>query len=152
MRHPLDRADHYRNEAVKCHELAKHVQPAFLGDFYRRIAVRYMFMAEDRLNEARARGMNEALAEAAKTMASAISSGLPTRFSGTPATISTASTIYRTVAQALPAGRPAMARCSHGIRLEELEQERDDVVGRNAGDDHRRDLRQNLQDSAHSGA
>jgi hypothetical protein len=96
--------------------------------------------------------MNEALAEAAKTMASAISSGLPTRFSGTPATISTASTIYRTVAQALPAGRPAMARCSHGIRLEELEQERDDVVGRNAGDDHRRDLRQNLQDSAHSGA
>jgi hypothetical protein len=40
MRHPLDRADHYRNEAVKCHELAKHVQPAFLGHFYRRIAVR----------------------------------------------------------------------------------------------------------------
>jgi hypothetical protein len=56
MRHPLDRADHYRNEAVKCHELAKHAQPAFLGDFYRRIAVRYMFMAEDLLNEARARG------------------------------------------------------------------------------------------------
>jgi hypothetical protein len=56
MGHPLDRADHYRNEAVKCHELAKHAQPAFLGDFYRRIAVRYMFMAEDLLNEARARG------------------------------------------------------------------------------------------------
>jgi hypothetical protein len=51
-----DRADHYRKEAVKCHELAKHAQPAFLGDFYRRIAVRYMFMAEDLLNEARARG------------------------------------------------------------------------------------------------
>src|ERR1700722_5693493 len=30
--------------------------------------------------------MNEALAEATKTMASAISSGLPARFSGTPAT------------------------------------------------------------------
>jgi hypothetical protein len=56
MRHPLDRADHYRKEAVKCHELAKHAQPAYLGDFYRRIAVRYMFMAEDVLNEARARG------------------------------------------------------------------------------------------------
>jgi hypothetical protein len=56
MRHPLDRADHYRKEAVKCHELAKHAQPAYLGDFYRRIAVRYMFMAEDLLNEARARG------------------------------------------------------------------------------------------------
>jgi hypothetical protein len=54
--HPLDRADHYRKEAVKCHELAKHAQPAYLGDFYRRIAVRYMFMAEDVLNEARARG------------------------------------------------------------------------------------------------
>jgi hypothetical protein len=56
MRHPLDRADHYRKEAVKCHELAKHAQLAYLGDFYRRIAVRYMFMAEDLLNEARARG------------------------------------------------------------------------------------------------
>jgi hypothetical protein len=56
MRHPLDRADHYRKEAVKCHELAKHAQPAYLGDFYRRIAVRYMFLAEDVLNEARARG------------------------------------------------------------------------------------------------
>jgi hypothetical protein len=56
MRHPLDRADHYRKEAVKCHELAKQARPAYLGDFYRRIAVRYMFMAEDVLNEARARG------------------------------------------------------------------------------------------------
>jgi hypothetical protein len=54
MRHPLDRADLYRKEAVN--ELAKHAQPAYLGDFYRRIAVRYMFMAEDVLNEARARG------------------------------------------------------------------------------------------------
>jgi hypothetical protein len=36
--------------------LAKHAQPAFLGDFYRRIAVRYMFMAEDLLKEAGARG------------------------------------------------------------------------------------------------
>jgi hypothetical protein len=56
MRHPLDRADHYRNEAIKCHELAKHAQHAYLGDFYRHIAVRYMFMAEELLNEARARG------------------------------------------------------------------------------------------------
>jgi hypothetical protein len=47
MQDPLDRADHYRKEAVKCHELAKCAQPAFLADFYRRIAVRYMFMAED---------------------------------------------------------------------------------------------------------
>jgi hypothetical protein len=56
MQDPLDRADHYRKEAVKCHELAKCAQPAFLADFYRRIAVRYMFMAEDVLKDARAKG------------------------------------------------------------------------------------------------
>ena len=56
MQDPLNRADHYRREAVKCHELAKYAQPAFLGDFYRRIAVRYMFMAEDVLKEARVQG------------------------------------------------------------------------------------------------
>ena len=54
MQDPLNRPDHYRKEAVKCHELAKYAQPAFLGDFYRCIAVRYMFMAEDVLKEARA--------------------------------------------------------------------------------------------------
>jgi hypothetical protein len=54
MQDPLDRADHYRKEAVKCHELAKCVQPAFLGDFYRHMAVRYMFMAEDVVKDARA--------------------------------------------------------------------------------------------------
>jgi hypothetical protein len=56
MQDPLNRADHYRKEAVRCHELAKYAQPAFLGDFYRRIAVRYMFMAEDVLKEARVQG------------------------------------------------------------------------------------------------
>ena len=54
MQDPLNRADHYRKEAMKCHELAKYVQPTFLGDFYRRIAARYTFMAEDLLKEARA--------------------------------------------------------------------------------------------------
>jgi hypothetical protein len=51
MRDPLSRAetkaDHYRKEAVKYHELAKLARPTYLGDFYRRIAVRYLFMAED---------------------------------------------------------------------------------------------------------
>jgi hypothetical protein len=56
MQDPLVRADHYRKEAMKCHEMARNAQPAFLGDFYRRVAVRYMFMAEAILNEARARG------------------------------------------------------------------------------------------------
>ncbi len=41
---------------MKCHELAKSAELSFLGDFYRRIAVRYMFMAEEILNDARARG------------------------------------------------------------------------------------------------
>jgi hypothetical protein len=55
----LDRADHYRKEAVRCHELAKDARPAFLGDFYRRVAVRYMFMAEEVMNEAQARGITQ---------------------------------------------------------------------------------------------
>ncbi len=56
MQDPWDRADHYRNEAMKCHELAKHAELAYLGEFYRRVAVRYMFMAEDVLKDARAKG------------------------------------------------------------------------------------------------
>jgi hypothetical protein len=40
MQDPSNRADHYRKEAAKYHELAKLARPDFLGDFYRRIAVR----------------------------------------------------------------------------------------------------------------
>ena len=47
MQDPLSEADHYRKEAVKYHELAKTASPAFFGDFYRRVAVRYLFMAEE---------------------------------------------------------------------------------------------------------
>jgi hypothetical protein len=47
MQDPSNRAEHYRKEAVKCYELAKSASPAFFGDFYRRVAVRYLFMAED---------------------------------------------------------------------------------------------------------
>jgi hypothetical protein len=47
MTEPLTRADHYRKEAAKYHELAKFARPAYLGDFYRRIASRYLVMAED---------------------------------------------------------------------------------------------------------
>ncbi len=46
MHDRLTRADRCRQRAVTCHELAKHADPPFLGDFYRRVAVRYMFMAE----------------------------------------------------------------------------------------------------------
>jgi hypothetical protein len=56
MQDPLDRANRYRKKAMECGELAKYAQPAFLGDFYRRVAMRYVFMAEEILKEARARG------------------------------------------------------------------------------------------------
>jgi hypothetical protein len=42
MQDPSNRADHYRKEAAKYHELAKLARPDFLG-----VAVRYLFMAED---------------------------------------------------------------------------------------------------------
>jgi hypothetical protein len=56
MHDRLSRVDRYREEALRCHELAKHADPPFLGEFYRRVAVRYMFMAEEILNDARVRG------------------------------------------------------------------------------------------------
>jgi hypothetical protein len=47
MGDPLNRAEHCRKLAVKYRELAKCAQPAYLGDFYRGIAVRYAFMAQE---------------------------------------------------------------------------------------------------------
>jgi hypothetical protein len=47
MRDPLSKAEHYRKLAVKYRELAKFAQPTYLGDFYRGIAVRYAFMAQE---------------------------------------------------------------------------------------------------------
>jgi hypothetical protein len=47
MRDPLSRAEHYRKLAVKYREAAKFAQPAYLGDFYRGIAVRYAFMSQE---------------------------------------------------------------------------------------------------------
>jgi hypothetical protein len=41
----LRRAEHYRKQAETYHELAKFAQPAYLGDFYRSVAVRYVFMS-----------------------------------------------------------------------------------------------------------
>jgi hypothetical protein len=51
MQDPASKAAHYRQEALKCHELAKAAPYTFLSDFYRRIAVRYLFMAEDELRQ-----------------------------------------------------------------------------------------------------
>jgi hypothetical protein len=41
------RAEHYRKLAVRYHELGKYAQPSYLGDFYRGVAVRYVFMAQE---------------------------------------------------------------------------------------------------------
>ena len=43
----MSRAEHYRKKAVKYHELAKVARPPYLGDFYRGVAVRYIFMAQE---------------------------------------------------------------------------------------------------------
>jgi Protein of unknown function (DUF2778) len=41
------RAEHCRKLAVKYHELGKSAQPSYLGDFYRGVAVRSFFMAQE---------------------------------------------------------------------------------------------------------
>ena len=41
------RSEHYRKLAVKYHEMAKFATPPYLGDFYRGVAVRYVFMAQE---------------------------------------------------------------------------------------------------------
>jgi hypothetical protein len=56
MQDPLWKADQYRKKAARCHELAKSADPAYLGDFYRGVAVRYLFMAEDISRRAKIQG------------------------------------------------------------------------------------------------
>jgi hypothetical protein len=56
MTDPLSKAERYRKEANKCGDLAKSASHAFLGDFYRRVAVRYVFMAEEVLRRAEKQG------------------------------------------------------------------------------------------------
>jgi hypothetical protein len=53
MEDQVGRAERYRKEAAKYHERAKFAQPAYLGDFFRQVAVRYMFMAQEASNEQR---------------------------------------------------------------------------------------------------
>jgi hypothetical protein len=56
MHDPVTKADHYRQAAAKCYELAKSSSPEFLRDCYRRVAVQYLFMAEEELKQAERRG------------------------------------------------------------------------------------------------
>jgi hypothetical protein len=52
MQDPFSKAERYRKQANKYGELAKNAQPAYLGDVYRKVAVRYVFMAEELLRRA----------------------------------------------------------------------------------------------------
>jgi hypothetical protein len=63
MRDLSSKAERYRKEAVKCHERAKIASPAFLSDFYRDIAVRYLFMAEDASRRAETEGWTDRKAQ-----------------------------------------------------------------------------------------
>jgi hypothetical protein len=47
VRGNLSRAEHYRKLAVKYHDLGKTARPSYLGDFYRGVAVRYVFMPQE---------------------------------------------------------------------------------------------------------
>jgi hypothetical protein len=47
MRDLSRRSEYYRKLAVKYHDLAKFANPPYLGDFYRGVAVRYVFMAQE---------------------------------------------------------------------------------------------------------
>jgi hypothetical protein len=45
----VSKLDRYRKEANRCAELAKEASPPFLAEIYRKVAVRYVFMAEELL-------------------------------------------------------------------------------------------------------
>jgi hypothetical protein len=55
MQDAVSKAERYRKEANKYGDLAKNAQPAYLGDVYRKVAVRYVFMAEELLQSERRR-------------------------------------------------------------------------------------------------
>jgi hypothetical protein len=46
----MSKVDRYRKEAIRCAELAKEASPPFLAEIYRKVSVRYVFMAEELLN------------------------------------------------------------------------------------------------------
>jgi hypothetical protein len=49
----VSKVERYRKEANRCAELAKEASPPFLAEIYRKVAVRYVFMAEELLKPAR---------------------------------------------------------------------------------------------------
>jgi hypothetical protein len=47
MQQELKRAEHYRQQANRYADLAKAAELDFMGEFFRKTAVRYVLMAED---------------------------------------------------------------------------------------------------------
>jgi hypothetical protein len=45
------KVERYRQEANRYGELAKQAEPGYLADVYRKVAMRYAYMAEDLLRE-----------------------------------------------------------------------------------------------------
>jgi hypothetical protein len=45
----VSKVERYRKEAIMCAELAREASPSFLAEIYRKVAVRYVFMAEELL-------------------------------------------------------------------------------------------------------
>jgi hypothetical protein len=56
MQDVLSKAEWYRKEANKYAELAKSASPLFVREIYRKVAVRYVFMAEELLKGPDRRG------------------------------------------------------------------------------------------------
>jgi hypothetical protein len=50
MQDPVTKAEHYRKAASKYGEMAKQAEVDYVAEIYRKVAVRYVFMAEDLLN------------------------------------------------------------------------------------------------------
>jgi hypothetical protein len=47
----VSKVERYRKEANRCADLAKEASPPFLAEIYRKVAIRYVFMAEELLRE-----------------------------------------------------------------------------------------------------
>jgi hypothetical protein len=50
MQDPVTKAERYRKAANKYGEMAKHAEVDYVAEIYRKVAVRYVLMAEDLLN------------------------------------------------------------------------------------------------------
>jgi hypothetical protein len=50
MQDPATKAEHYRKAANKYGEMAKQADVDYVAEIYRKVGVRYVFMAEDLLN------------------------------------------------------------------------------------------------------